>query len=194
MGEVETASSEITEPRSGVGRKVGEPRTIADSWRRNRRADGFPTGTQDVRGGGGDRHALLERFRLARLRQPRSSWRHRDLWRRHAPRQRATTNTLAGWKHGARWRICPCGGIHSPADANTNTLDDIPHFRTLTRAHVHADSPRRTLALDERIRTRSLGWRRASSARMVVPHTVLRIHWHWHWHWHWRERQRGRDP
>jgi hypothetical protein len=174
-GGVETDNREITEPRSGVDRKVGEPRTIADSSRRNRHADGLPTGTQDVRDGRCDRHALVERFRLARHRQPRSSWRHRDLWRRHAPRQRATTNTLAGWKHGARRHIRRRREGHSPA--NASTLDDIPHFRTHTPAHVHADSSWRALALDEHVRTRSLGRRRASSERMVIPRVVLQVRW-----------------
>jgi len=178
MGEVETANSDITEPRSGVDRKVGETRRNADSRRHNRRADGFPTGSQDVRDGGSDRNALLERFRLARHRQPWSTWCHRDLWRWHTPRQRATTNTFAGWEHGARRRIRPCGEGHSPANTSTNTLDDIPHFRTHTVAHVHADTTWRACALNEHVCTRSLGWRRASSECMVVPHVVLRVRWH----------------
>lgn len=154
-GEVEAANRDITEPRSGIDRKVGEPRTSADSRWHHRCADGFPAGSQDIRDSCGDRHALLERLHLARHRQNGSTWRRRDLWRWYAPPQPPATNTLAGWKHGARWCIRPCGEHHSPA--NANTLDDIPRFRTLAPAHVHVDTPWRAPALDEYLRPRSLG-------------------------------------
>ena len=99
LGEVETANKGIAEPRSGVVGQMGEPRTNADSRWRDRLADGLPARSQDVRDGRGDRHALIERIRLACHRRPRPSRRHRDLWRRHTPHQRPTTNALAGWQH-----------------------------------------------------------------------------------------------
>ena len=188
-GEVEAANKGITEPRGGIDRKVGEPRKSADSRWHHCYADGFPGGSQDVRVSRSDRHALLERLHLACHRQTRSTWRRRDLWRWHAPPQPPATNTLARWKHGARWHIRPCGEYYSPA--NTNTLDDIPRFWTLALTHVHANTPWRAPALDEYLRTRSLERRRASGEHMVVRHAVLRVRWHW---WEREEWKRHHHP
>lgn len=178
-GEVETADKVIAEPRRGVVRQMGERRPDAKSRRRDRRADGFPARSQDVRGGRSVGHALLERFHLACHRHPRSSRRHRDLWRWHASRQRATTISLAGRQHRVWWCIRRRGNTCFPTNTN-NTPGNVPCFRTHSPAHLHvpAHSPWCAPAVDEHVHTRSHGWCRAPSKLMVHHVIILRFRWH----------------
>jgi hypothetical protein len=95
-----------------------EHRPDANAGRRDRGPDELPARPQDVRDDSGDRHALDERLRLARLRRHRSSRRHRDVRRRQAPRQRASTDVLARQQHRTRRRLRPRREPHSHPNAN----------------------------------------------------------------------------
>jgi hypothetical protein len=81
---------------------MGEHIPDANAGQRDRGPDGLPVRPPDVRGGSGDGHALVERLRLARHRRAWPSRCHRDVRRRHTPRQRASTDVLARRQHRSR--------------------------------------------------------------------------------------------
>ena len=152
---IETANTEISEPRSSADRKECERRADADARRGHRIADGLPTRPEDVRGRRSNGHALLQRFRLARNGRPWPPRRRRDLRRRHAPRQRASTEPLAGRQHRAGRRVRPRGEPSANTGANLNPKydsPDVPHIGPRDSPPPHQPASGRTRPLDDRAR------------------------------------------
>jgi len=163
---IETANTEISEPRSSAERKGCARRADADASRGDSIADGLPARLEDVRERRSNGHALLERLRLARNGRPRPPRRRRDLRRRHAPRQRASTDPLAGRQHRAGRRVCPRGEPSANTGANLNlNLDPDPKYNTADVPRIgprdspppHEPAPGRTRPLDDHARVRPQG-------------------------------------
>jgi hypothetical protein len=102
---------------------MGEHRLDSNAGRRDRGQDGLPVRPQTVRGGSSDGHSLVEQLRLARHRHPRSSRRHHDVGRGHAPRQRASMVVLAQQQHRTRRRLRPRREPHLKPNPGLNTTD-----------------------------------------------------------------------
>jgi hypothetical protein len=109
---VEIANSDISESRTGTDQQMGEHRPDANAGRRDRGRDGLLVRPQNVRDGSSDGLALVEQLRLAR---------HRDVGRRHAPRQRASMVVLAQQQHRTRRRLCPRREPHLKPNPGLNT-------------------------------------------------------------------------
>jgi hypothetical protein len=116
---------------------MGERRPDANFGRRGESGpDGLPARPQNVCDGSGDGHALVERLRLARHRRAWPSRRHRDVRRRHAPRQRASTDVLARQQHRTQRRLRPCREPH-PRGKRWKTYIMLTLHRVSTRRGTH---------------------------------------------------------
>ena len=179
---IEIANTEISEPRSSAVRERCSRGAVADASRGDRIADGFCARPEDVRDRRSNGHALLERLRLARNGCPRPPRRRRDLRRRHAPCQRASTDSLTGRQHRAGRRVRPGAGpspntgailnLDRDRDPKYNTTD-VPRIGPRDSPPPHEPAPRRTRHLDDHARVWPKGWRFAPR-KPVVRRSVCR--------------------
>jgi hypothetical protein len=175
------------EPRISAERKVAQPRAHTHPRRRDLRANGLATRSQDLRDSRSDGHAQLQRLRLARHRRPGPPRRRTHLRSRHVARPRAQTIPWPRTRRTLRTRGVPIvitiiiavRSFHPITAPATAAAAHVPGTRPRAPTSSHRSASRRTYAHHERTGVRgNCRWRqrprRAPHERMV---RFVVVHW-----------------